>query len=124
MRGAIARPEGQYEPRDQVVFGATSEFFNATLFNWNLPEARKQIYNSPYFHVTDLLYYIPNVWDGKTTPLCSLIKSAEVNDEAEFVAPGLGYGETRSGPRSMHRFCQPSLFNGRKFITDELTMGG
>ena len=55
--------------------------------------------------MTNFLYYVANVWDRKATSLCTLIEPAEVDDEAKFVAPGLGYGKTRRSPRSVHGFC-------------------
>ena len=54
--------------------------------------------------MANLLYHIPNVWDGKATPLRALIESAEVDDEAEFVTPRFGYRKTRRSPGRMHGF--------------------
>jgi hypothetical protein len=74
--------------------------------------------------MANLLYHIPNVWNGKATSLRALIEPAEIDDEAEFITPRLGNGKARGSPRRMHRFGQASLFNSRKFFPDELTMGG
>ena len=95
MRGAIARPEREDEPGDQIVLCTAAEFFDTIFFDRNLPEAGKQIYYSPHFHVSHLLYNIPNVWDGKATPLLPLVESAEVDHEAEFVTPRFGDRKTR-----------------------------
>jgi hypothetical protein len=124
MRGAIARPERQDEPGDQVVFSTTSEFFNTAFFDWNLPEARKQVNNSPNFHMANFLYYIPNVWNGEATPLRPLIQPTKVNDEAEFITPRFCNGKTRGSPRRMHGFGQSCFLNSRKFLPNELTVGG
>jgi hypothetical protein len=104
MRRAIARSERQHEPGDKVVLSAAPEFFDAVFFDWNLPESRKQVDNSPNFHMANLLYHISNVWDGKATSLRALIESAEVDNEAEFVTPRFGYRKARRSPRRMHGF--------------------
>ncbi len=74
--------------------------------------------------MANLLHDIPYIWDGETTLLRPLIKPAEVDDKAEFIAPRFGDGKAGRGPRSMHGFCLPSSFNCGEIVADELSVRG